>query len=258
MKKNPKISVIIPLYNTEKYIGECLDSVLSQTYQNLEIIVVDDCSTDNGVSIAKSRKVKVIEQKNMGVSVARNTGIDAATGEFLHFIDADDKLLNNDFYENIIAGVGVADIAVVGVVDEKYGDKPVEKFNRVRIYRGKQSKISISKVARRPAVWRFIFRRDFLIKNKMRFEIGRVTSQDVMFTIPAIFYAKAIATIPNAFYWYRRAPMGAMRDPDRATARKQNKEIVWNRAVEFAVKNKFFLGFRRSFFKWLKMFFGVK
>lgn len=258
MKKNPKISVIIPLYNTEKYIGECLDSVLSQTYQNLEIIVVDDGSTDNGVSIAKSRKVKVIEQKNMGVSVARNTGIDAATGEFLHFIDADDKLLNNDFYENIIAGVGVADIAVVGVVDEKYGDKPVEKFNRVRIYRGKQSKISISKVARRPAVWRFIFRRDFLIKNKMRFEIGRVTSQDVMFTIPAIFYAKAIATIPNAFYWYRRAPMGAMRDPARATARKQNKEIVWNRAVEFAVKNKFFLGFRRSFFKWLKMFFGVK
>jgi glycosyltransferase EpsJ len=258
MKKLPKISVIVPLYNAEKYIGECLDSVLSQTYKNLEIIVVDDGSTDKSVKIVKSRKVKVIEQKNMGVSVARNTGIDAATGEFLHFIDADDCLINNDFYENVIMGISNADIAIVGIVDEKYGNKPVEKFNRVKIYSGKQSKISISKVARRPAVWRFIFRMDFLIKNKLRFEPGRVTSQDVMFTIPAIFYANAVATIPNAFYWYRRTPLGAMRDPARMFAREQNKKIVWDRAVKFAVKNKLFLGFRRSFFKWLKMFFNGK
>ncbi|MFA7188240.1 MAG: glycosyltransferase [Alphaproteobacteria bacterium] len=258
MKKIPKISVIIPLYNTEKYIGDCLDSVLSQNYPNLEIIVVDDGSTDNSVLIAKSYKVNVIEQKNMGVSVARNTGINAATGEYIHFIDADDKLLNNDFYERVMNGIGNADIAVVGVVDEKYGDKPVENFKSEKLYYGKQSKISISKVARRPAVWRFVFRRRFLIKNKLKFESGRITSQDVMFTIPAIFYATAIATIPNAFYWYRRAPLGAMRDPARALAREQNKKIVWDRAVKFAVKNRFFLGFRRSFFKWLKMFFAEK
>lgn len=258
MKKIPKISVIIPLYNTEKYIGDCLDSVLSQNYPNLEIIVVDDGSTDNSVLIAKSYKVNVIEQKNMGVSVARNTGINAATGEYIHFIDADDKLLNNDFYERVMNGIGNADIAVVGVVDEKYGDKPVENFKSEKLYYGKQSKISISKVARRPAVWRFVFRRRFLIKNKLKFESGRITSQDVMFTIPAIFYATAIATIPNTFYWYRRAPLGAMRDPARALAREQNKKIVWDRAVKFAVKNRFFLGFRRSFFKWLKMFFAEK
>lgn len=241
--------------DTEKYIAECLDSIMSQTYPNLEIIVVDDGSTDNSVLIAKSYKVKVIQQKKMGVSVARNTGIDTATGEYLHFIDADDKLLNKDFYENVMAGIGNTDIAIVGVVDEKYGDKPVENFKSVKIYHSKQSKINISKVARRPAVWRFIFRRDFLIKNKLRFEPGRVTSQDVMFTIPAVFYANSIATIPNTFYWYRRAPLGAMRDPARAFAREQNKKIVWDRAVKFAVKNKFFLGFRRSFFKWLKILF---
>ena len=254
MKRVPKISVVIPSYNTEKYIGECLDSLIAQTYSNLEIIVVDDGSKDNSVRIAKSYKVKVIEQKNMGVSVARNSGVQAATGEFLHFIDADDKLLNTDFYERVMDGIGNADIAVVGVVDEKYGDVPVENFKSIKIYRGKQSKISISKVARRPAVWRFVFRRDFLIKNKLTFEPGRVTSQDVMFTIPAVFYANAIATIPNAFYWYRRAPLGAMRDPARALAREQNKKIVWDRAVRFAIENKFFLGFRRSFFKWLKLF----
>lgn len=243
------------MHNAEQYIGQCLDSVFSQTHKNLEVIVVDDGSTDKSASIAKSHGAKVIVQTNMGVSVARNAGLDAATGQFLHFIDADDKLANSDFYEKVLAGISDADIAVIGVIDEKYGDAPVEKFNHVKIYRGKQSKISISKVARRPAVWRFIFRRDFLLKNNLRFEPGRVTSQDVMFTIPAVFYARSIATIPGAFYWYRRAPMGAMRDPARSLARKQNKEIVWGRAVEFAVKNKFFLGFRRSFFKWLKMFF---
>src|SRR5574344_1036386 len=134
MKELPKISVIIPMRDTEKYIAECLDSIMSQTYPNLEIIVVDDGSTDNSVLIAKSYKVKVIQQKKMGVSVARNTGIDMATGEYLHFIDADDKLLNKDFYENVMAGIGNADIAIVGVVDEKYGDKPVENFKSVKIY----------------------------------------------------------------------------------------------------------------------------
>ncbi len=253
MKKNAKISVIIPMHNAEKYIGQCLDSVFSQTYQNLEVIVIDDGSTDKSAEIAKVHGAKVIKQKNMGVSVARNAGLDAATGQLLHFIDADDKLANSDFYEKVLSGISNSDIAVVGVIDEKYGDKPVEKFNHVKIYCAKQSKISISKVARRPAVWRFVFRRDFLLKNNLRFEIGRVTSQDVMFTIPAIFYARSIATIPGAFYWYRRAPQGAMRDPARAIARKQNKEIVWDRAVRFAVQNHFFLGFRRSFFKWVKL-----
>lgn len=253
MKKIAKISVVIPMHNSEKYIGQCLDSVFSQTYQNLEVIVVDDGSTDKGASIAKSHGAKIIKQKNMGVSVARNTGLDAATGQFLHFIDADDKLANSDFYEKVMAGISDSDIAVVGVIDEKYGNKPVEKFDRVKIYRAKQSKISISKVARRPAVWRFVFRRDFLLKNNLRFEPGRVTSQDVMFTIPAVFYARAISTIPGAFYWYRRTPQGAMRDPARANARIQNKKIVWDRAVQFAVQNHFFLGFRRSFFKWVKL-----
>jgi hypothetical protein len=73
-----------------------------------------------------------------------------------------------------------------------------------------------------------------------------------MFSIPAMYYARAVATVPGAFYWYRRAPMGAMRDPGRTVAREKNKEVVWNRAVRFAVDNGFFLGFRRSFWKWIK------
>jgi hypothetical protein len=102
-------------------------------------------------------------------------------------------------------------------------------------------------------VWRFVFRREFLTERGLRFEPGRVTSQDVMFSIPAVFYARAIATVPGAFYWYRRTPTGAMRDPARESERMENKRIVWERAVRFAIRHHFFLGFRRSFWKWAKL-----
>lgn len=94
---NPKISVIVPIYNTEKYLRNCLDSIINQTYQNLEIILVDDGSTDNsGVIIddyaKKDKRIKVIHQKNQGQSTARNNGLKIATGDFVSFVDSDDEI----------------------------------------------------------------------------------------------------------------------------------------------------------------------
>lgn len=89
-----KVSVIIPMYNSEKYIDECVKSVINQTYTNLEIIIIDDCSTDSSLSVVEKiadDRIKLIKlEKNVGVSAARNTGIDAATGDYLCFIDSDD------------------------------------------------------------------------------------------------------------------------------------------------------------------------
>ena len=87
-----KISVIIPVYNTERYLPRCLDSVLSNTYDNLEVICINDGSTDNSINILDNYKVSdervvVINQKNSGVSAARNAGINVATGEYIAFID---------------------------------------------------------------------------------------------------------------------------------------------------------------------------
>jgi len=96
MNKNyPLISIIIPIYNTEKYLKKCIDSVLSQTYDNLEIILIDDGSSDNSLSICqwyekRYNKVKVIHQTNMGVSLARNVGINVAKGKLISFVDSDD------------------------------------------------------------------------------------------------------------------------------------------------------------------------
>mgnify|MGYP000032580341 CR=1 FL=1 len=92
MTKSSKISVIIPVYNTERYLPRCLDSVLSNTYDNLEVICINDGSTDNSINILDNYKVSdervvVINQKNSGVSAARNAGINVATGEYIAFID---------------------------------------------------------------------------------------------------------------------------------------------------------------------------
>ena len=95
-----KVSIIIPIYNVESYIIECLESVFSQTYKDIEVIVVDDCGTDNSMLLVQqfvsthdsSTFIIIHHDKNKGVSAARNTGIKAATGEYLYFLDSDDYL----------------------------------------------------------------------------------------------------------------------------------------------------------------------
>lgn len=103
---NPLISVIIPVYNTGKYLFKCLDSIINQTYRNLEIIIVDDGSTDESSIICdgyalKDDRIRVIHKENEGVSKARNTGIAVATGDFFHFPDSDDYI-ENDTYEYLL------------------------------------------------------------------------------------------------------------------------------------------------------------
>ena len=101
-----KLSVIVPVYNVEKYLERCVDSVINQNYPNIEIILVDDGSKDSSGKIcdilaAKDNRIKVIHQQNGGLSAARNTGIDNATGEYIDFLDSDDELLPNVFNDLI-------------------------------------------------------------------------------------------------------------------------------------------------------------
>ena len=103
MKTFPFISIIIPVYRVEKYLRACVDSVLAQTYKNLEIILVDDGSPDNCGQIceeyaAKDGRVRVIHQTNQGVAAARNSGLEIATGEYIGFVDSDDYI-DSDMYE---------------------------------------------------------------------------------------------------------------------------------------------------------------
>lgn len=111
-----KISVIVPIYNTEKYLSKCIESIIKQTYNELEIILVDDGSTDSSLSICeiyqkKDSRVKIVHQDNKGLSEARNVGIKIATGDYLAFIDSDD-FIKEDSFEILMKATDTPDIIV--------------------------------------------------------------------------------------------------------------------------------------------------
>jgi len=127
-----KISVIIPIYNVENYLIKCIDSIINQTYRNLEIILVDDGSTDGCPEICdeyakKDKRIRVIHKKNGGVSSARNSGISLASGEYITFVDADDSIEQNMvvlLHETIVSKK--SDISICNILNIEEGQQPVD------------------------------------------------------------------------------------------------------------------------------------
>ena len=112
------VSVIIPIYNVEKYIRQCIDSVLNQTYTQIEIILVDDGSPDNCGAICdeyaeRDNRIKVIHKENGGLSDARNAGLAIAQGDFVYFLDSDDYLRKNEAIEELLAVCGIESSDIV-------------------------------------------------------------------------------------------------------------------------------------------------
>lgn len=206
---NPLISIIVPTYNVEKYIRTCIESILAQTYRNVEVIIVNDGSTDQSLAvisdlICSHHNVKVINQKNQGLSVARNTGIDVATGKYITFVDADDKIMPgfvSSLYQ--IADKTGADI-VRGSFRDFNGNIPkdwVPDFNvptncgTIVLDQFLSSNISF-------VVWSSIYRLDFINSNHIRFTPG-ILLEDGDFTTRAYMLAKLVATSSEPNYAYR-------------------------------------------------------
>ena len=129
------ISVIVPVYNVEKYIKKCLDSIIYQTYKNIEIILVDDGSTDNSGIICdvykeRDKRIKVIHKKNNGVSAARNTGIENANGKWISFVDSDDWIDKN-YFEILISKIYNNDIDCILCCYNRVVKNNVEKVKYV-------------------------------------------------------------------------------------------------------------------------------
>ena len=123
---NPQISVIVPIYNVEKYLAKCIDSIINQTLTNIEIILVNDGSTDNSRKIIdkydkKDSRIKVIHKKNGGQGSARNAGLDIAKGEYIGFVDSDDWIDSN-MYENLY-NAAISNNADIVVCNRKVFDE---------------------------------------------------------------------------------------------------------------------------------------
>ncbi len=219
-----KISVIIPVYNGEQYVAECLDNMMLQTHKDLEIIVVNDGSTDRSAEIAARYPVKIVDfTKNRGSSAARNAGIDAATGEYLHFMDVDDAV-NNEFYERLAAAAieTNADVACSGMVNEPKPHRTM-LFDELKVLTTTRDKFKETNVG----VWcfsvRYLFRVAFLKAHDLRFEEGRLI-EDMPFSISAVFFANKVVLVPGAVYTYILRDNSQMTTSDKVHRRRRHRD----------------------------------
>lgn len=203
MKTLPLVSVVIPVYNAEKFISKCLEHLVHQTYDNLEIIVVDDGSKDGTVDVcakyAKSdKRVHIIRQKNGGPSVALNAGLDAARGQWVHFHDHDD-FVNLDFFEKMMNVAVLTDADILcGEVNQPEYNFP--RFEHVEILVSLKDKILKTGANKLNPAWRYVYKKSFLDKIGLKYEPDVFGAQDVFFTKPAIVLAHTVATVAGAIY----------------------------------------------------------
>lgn len=205
-----KVSVIVPVYNVEEYLQECLDSLVSQTLDEIEIICVNDGSTDNSLTLlneyaSKYPKIKVINRENGGLSAARNTGMKEAKGKYIGFVDSDDWV-DYDFFEKLFMSAenNNASIAACGIVRTKGRKTRINiSYNEEILYTDIQDKIKICNIPKYCYVWNKIYKREELEKNNIEFVEG-INFEDVRFTIRAVYFLKELVTVPETNYYYRK------------------------------------------------------
>lgn len=209
------ISIVIPIYNVEKYLRKCLDSVYSLNLDNKEVVLVNDGSTDTSINILNEfknkypNKTKLITQKNQGLSEARNIGIKNSNGKYILFIDSDDFIIPTETEEFINFGLDKKVDILIGNYREYYNenyivqksfynlDKNLEKEGMFFIENGVKNKCF------RFAVWKNIYRKNFLLENNLFFKKG-LLHEDSLFTPEAFFCAKKVRCFNKKFYFYRK------------------------------------------------------
>lgn len=205
----PKISVIIPVYNVEPYLRQCLDSVINQTLKEIEIICVDDGSTDNSLSILKEyaqkdNRITVLSQVNSGVGFSRNEGIDRAKGEYIAFMDPDDYYPNDQVLKMLWVNANKHNVTICGGSLELYNEEndhvifKTDKFNKFE----NDGLLSYEDFQYSYGFQRYIYETNFIRKNKIYFPYYK-RFQDPPFMVKAFALAKEFYVVKDYVYCYR-------------------------------------------------------
>lgn len=216
----PVLSIIVPVYNVATYLREGLDSILRQEVQDIEVICVDDCSSDSSPDIlkeyqAKDNRIQFIRQsENKGPSATRNIGIKYAKGKYIAFFDPDDKVENN-LYAELIHAIEdkKTDLALCGYSTFLTHQIHIPNF---KPYHAMQPMDFIQKNPRIEMnndlcyTWRFVFKRNFLINKKIRFIKNLHVGEDTVFNYECVLQASSIIMIPKALYQYRINNAGSL------------------------------------------------
>lgn len=220
----PKVSIVVPVYNVEKYLDRCIKSLISQTLKEIEIILVDDGSPDNCPTICdtyaiRDKRIKVIHKKNEGLGYARNSGIEIAEGQFIAFIDSDDYV-DREMFEDLYCNATKlnSDTVFCGFFREnKKGVilKKVQEVERIEIFEGQAEikEILLDMIGTEPSckndrrksvsVWHAIYSKKLIFKHKILFCSERkYISEDLVFHIDYLTKANKICYIPNCLMHY--------------------------------------------------------
>ena len=221
MKNSDLISIIVPVYNVEKYLKRCMDTLQNQTYENIEIILVDDGSPDDCPQLCdeyarKDSRVKVIHKSNEGLGMARNSGFEIATGSYIVFVDSDDYV-TEDMCEKLYSATILynADVVYGGVYYDNNGKVKCENNTfKEKIWQGDEVRsFLLDLIATEPnvkrdtvmevSVWKAMFKRTLFDKYNIRFESERkYISEDVIFDIDYISKAQCVVWIASPVYYY--------------------------------------------------------
>lgn len=227
------ISVIVPVYNVEKYLRRCLDSIIGQTFRNIEIICVNDGSTDGSAKIldeykGKDSRIIVLNKQNGGLSSARNAGMAIAGGKYIGFVDSDDWIEPN-FYEKLytIAEKYDADAACASI-HRCYasGKKRIKlEIKQEKVLSTAAEKYRELEIPRKCYVWNKIYKKSEIDRQQLRFQEGMMF-EDIYFTTRFLYFCDKIVTVPetNYNYWANNESISRdMRD-------KNNSDLIAARA----------------------------
>lgn len=238
LKVSPKISVIVPVYNSEKYLPRCLDSIVNQTLKDIEIICVDDGSTDNSSKIlqqyaARDKRIKFISQENQGLSITRNNGMALARGQYLSFTDSDDWI-TADMYAKLYAEAERTNADIVQCGYYKYNDKIEKEVLESPLI--SNDFCTVLDNIKKCYAWNKIWKKEFLQHNNLFF-YPKIFYEDLLFNIQALCCRPLWAFISYSgyFYWCSNAS-SITNNRDKELKRQQDKLTSMKLSLQFARK----------------------
>lgn len=262
---NPKVSVIVPVYNTARYLRQCLNSLKNQTLDNCEFLCVNDGSTDNSASILKEyaqqdNRFRIIEQVNSGVSTARNTGLKNAKGDYICFVDSDDYIDLNQLENTYkLALDNNADIVVFGGTcfpTKSWADNNLN--TKSTVFDNNIINVLFNQNGSRPFVWNKLFKATIIKNNKIIFDRDLTIGEDQAFVFDVFPYAKKVVFTDKKFYYYRQQYASAMANINSNPTNKLKEHINLVESIVTSWKKRNLISkYGNQLLKWIVVFLNI-
>lgn len=266
--KLPLISIIVPIYNVGKYVHQCIDSIERQTYSNIQIVLVDDGSTDESAQICdeharKDKRIKVIHKKNGGLVSARKTGIKEATGELIGYVDGDDWIEPN-MYEKLYQKMQQenVDIVMCGRYENTlYKEKKVYQSYSEGKYNKEDMKLKIYprmivnelffEWGITPTLWDKLFKKECILPYQLEVDHRIVWGEDAACTYPCLLNVSSIYIIQECLYHYRQTPSSMSKSIPNAEEEKQKYQILYHYTLDKFEKYKNIYDLKEQWIKYI-------